>query len=377
VNKNVLLVDDSRSARQYLRALLAAWGYDVTEARSGNEAARAFRGRHASIVITDLHMPDGSGWDLIKSVRAEETRYTYIIVVSAVEEKEKMAACLDLGADDYLTKPFHAEELRARLGIAERLVRLETQDLLIFSLAKMTEYRSNETGNHLERVKHTTRVLCDEVLRAGSRDLSSHLASHIVSLSCLHDIGKVGIPDAILNKPGRLTSEEFEIMKRHTLIGGSIMEDLYGKTKSESLAIARDIIIHHHERFDGVGYPSGLSGEAIPLSARIMALADVYDALSSKRVYKDAYGRDECRRIIETEDGKHFDPAVVAAFRAKEPVLWEISLQLRDGGAAVTAETPQSLSVSGTGVPSGPLQETFRASSTSENEHMRGAACAS
>ena len=149
-------------------------------------------------------------------------------------------------------------------------------------------------------------------------------------MSVLHDIGKVAVPDSVLNKPGKYTKLEYRIMRKHTEVGGELLENIYKETGSEQLRVAKDIVMHHHEKWDGSGYPQQLAGEDIPLAARIVALADVFDALGSQRCYKPSFSRERCRDIIVSERGKHFDPAIVEAFLRKEDELWEVLIKLQD-----------------------------------------------
>jgi putative two-component system response regulator len=174
------------------------------------------------------------------------------------------------------------------------------------------------TRGHLERVTTYAKWLADELHWSPDQLRNLEFGAR------LHDIGKVAIPDHILHKPGKLTDDEFEIMKQHTVIGGNLLYELYRKKQSVRLEVARDIVLYHHERFDGRGYPHGLKGKDIPLCARIMAVADVFDALSSERCYKPAFSREKCRCIIEEERGKHFDPVVVDAFLRQEDIFWKI-----------------------------------------------------
>jgi putative two-component system response regulator len=264
---------------------------------------------------------------------------------------------LEAGADDVMSKPVCQGELLARLQCGRKVVRLRdeldqarrsasrsvealaaraaeiaaTRDVAVFALAKLAESRDPETGEHLERLRSYTQILAEELSVRGPycRQIDEHFLEDLYRSSPLHDIGKVGIPDAILRKPGRLTAAEFEVMKQHTTIGAEALEQAMQLTGCGGfLAMAVDIARYHHERFDGTGYPSGLKGLAIPLPARIVALADVYDALTSVRVYKEAYPPEQARAMILEQEGRHFDPAVVEAFRSRFADFLEVRAQL-------------------------------------------------
>jgi putative two-component system response regulator len=228
---------------------------------------------------------------------------------------------MSAGADDFVAKPYHAAELVARLRAGERVLALETREMAIFALAKLVESRDEDTGNHLERVQHYSRALAQELAKKpafqGAIDAEFIRLIHLTSP--LHDIGKVGIPDSILLAPGRLNDAEFAIMKTHTTLGAKTLDvALRRYPGARFLQFARDIAASHHERYDGTGYPLGLAGEEIPLCARTVALADVYDALTSKRVYKPALDHVVARSIVVKGSGSQFDPAIVQAFLAAE-----------------------------------------------------------
>lgn len=321
---NILVVEDSDTQRTIIQRELLSWNYNVLLAGDGVEGLEVFLSQSPRLVITDLEMPRMNGFDLIKAIRRHEMFYTYITVLSSLKNKENVVAALSLGADDYLNKPFYPEELKVRLKGGERLLRLESQEMLIFAMARLAESRSRETGFHLERVQHYTRAIAEELLHDKSKEITPAWINNLVSFSSLHDIGKVAIPDMILNKTAKLTPVEFQVIQKHTTIGGQLINDIQQKTGSVQLALARDIVLYHHERFDGLGYPEKLSEEAIPLAARIVALADVYDALSTQRCYKPAFPRAQCQEIILQEKGRHFDPDVVDAFSRQEELFWEI-----------------------------------------------------
>jgi putative two-component system response regulator len=326
----ILVVEDSRFQRKTLVRQLKGWDFDILEASNGKEGLQQFERHSPKLIITDLEMPVMDGFEVIRSIRKNELNYTYIIVLTALADKENLVKALEVGADDFIIKPVNLEELKVRLGAAERIFRLQSQDKLIFALAQLADCRSEETGNHLRRVKLCTRLLCEDLARNGFDTLTSARISTIESMSVLHDIGKVAIPDSVLNKPGKYTKLEFRIMRKHTEVGGELLEDIYRETGSEQLRVAKDIVMHHHEKWDGTGYPHQLKGEQIPLAARIVSLADVFDALGSERCYKPAFSKEKCHDIIAGERGKHFDPAVVDAFLRREDELWEVLQQLRD-----------------------------------------------
>ncbi len=330
--KNILIVEDDLSQRLILRMTLEADGYTPIEAENGLAAKRLLdHNAEIRLVITDLDMPEMNGFELIRYVRKTQRRYTYLIVLSANNDKESLIRALRLGADDYLTKPVLPEELKLRLLGAARVLRLESQEELIFSMAKLADYRSKETGYHLERVQDYTRILALDLMdNHPEMDLSRQKAEEISRLSPLHDLGKVAIPDRILNKPGKLTPEEFEIMQTHAAIGGNILKDIFDSSGAAYLKVAYEIARHHHEKWNGRGYPDGLEGEMIPVSARIMALADVYDAMSSKRCYKESFPHSKVKEIIVSEKGMHFDPRIVDSFLRQEDRWLEIRAKYQE-----------------------------------------------
>ncbi len=318
---SVLIVDDDSAQLMLVRMLVEQQGYNVQTAANGEEALLLFLANpDIRLVVTDLEMPVMDGFELIREIRKRQTRYAYIIVLSSHEDQSSVVEALDAGADDFIIKPAFNEELQLRIKSGVRLLRLESHDELIFSMAKLSEYRSEETGYHLERVQRYTSMLAYDLQENCPDLLTPSFVEEIALVAPLHDIGKVAIPDAILHKPGVLIADEFEIMKEHVSIGGKMLLDIYGKTGSHYLKTASDIAMYHHEKFNGKGYPEGLSGEEIPLCARIMALADIYDAMTSKRCYKDSCSHIETKNIIVEERGRHLDPDVVDSFLRQEDV---------------------------------------------------------
>ena len=322
-HNKILIVDDDTAQRLFFKMVLDAYNYEIFEADNGIEAYQILRDNlDIRLVLTDLNMPEMDGFELIRKIRAEERRYTYILVASSAGEKESIIKALDIGANDYVSKPVVPRELQLRLEGASRLLRLESQDEFIISMAKMAEYRSEETGFHLERVKEYTQILANDLVETKPElGISGQFALEISQVSPLHDIGKVAIPDRILHKDTHLTTDEFEIMKSHTTLGGDLLLELYDKTGADYLKVAYDIAMHHHEKWDGSGYPYGLQGNDIPIAARIMALADVYDAMICKRCYKESFEHDFVKSEIVKGRGIHFDPVVVESFLRQEE-LW-------------------------------------------------------
>jgi putative two-component system response regulator len=334
----ILVVDDSEVQRAVLTGVLVRAGYDVTTAADGEEALDLLRDGDIRLIVSDWHMPRMSGVELCRAVRADDTAgYVYIILLTAHDSPAERVEGLTAGADDFVPKPYDAAELLARVGAGERVLSLETRDVTIFALAKLAESRDHETGAHLDRVRSYCRVLAQHL--AGQERFRSRVDGETIRLmyltSPLHDIGKVGIPDTVLLKPGKLDAPEFEIMKTHTTLGAGTLDAAQKRFPGvRFLQMAREIAGSHHERYDGTGYPRGLRGESIPLPARIVALADVYDALTSRRVYKLAYSHDTARGMILAESGRHFDPDVVAAFVATEAQFVAIRSRMQDAAEA-------------------------------------------
>ncbi|MEX0886090.1 MAG: HD domain-containing phosphohydrolase, partial [Phycisphaeraceae bacterium] len=297
------------------------------------------------IVISDWMMPEMNGLELCRWIRANDTgndRYTYLILLTSRSGQEDRMTALSAGVDDFMTKPVDQAELRARMSNAQRLLSLETRDVAIFALAKLAESRDPETGAHLERVRSYCRLLAESLRERGPyrEQIDDEFARLIYLTSPLHDIGKVGIPDRVLLKPGRLNDDEFDAMKQHTLIGAATLGALAEKFPSAKfLRMAHEIALSHHERWDGSGYPNGWRGEAIPLAGRIVALADVYDALTCKRVYKAAFTHATARAMIVEESGTHFDTAIVDAFTRMEEAFIDIQTRFSDSAAVTSVDT--------------------------------------
>ncbi|CAO3452849.1 Response regulator c-di-GMP phosphodiesterase, RpfG family [Azospirillum largimobile] len=355
----VLVVDDTPDNLMLMAGLLKE-SYRVKVASGGEKALRIAQTAPApDLILLDIMMPDMDGYAVCRRLKADAaTRDIPVVFLTALSEQADEQAGLELGAVDYITKPISAPILLARVRnhirlkeaadyIRDKNLFLEAeverrtahvraiQDVTIMALASLAETRDNETGSHILRTQHYVRALAEE-LRHHPR-FADFLTDGVIDLlyksAPLHDIGKVGIPDAILLKPGKLTPEEWDIMKTHATLGSDSLaraEDrLEGDTPS-FLRFAREIADAHHEKWDGSGYPRGLKGEEIPVSARLMALADVYDALISRRVYKEPMSHEQAMAIILDGRGRHFDPDVVDAFRRLAGRFQEIAERYAD-----------------------------------------------
>ena len=324
----VLVVDDEMVSRRKMDRLLQGLGYETRVAGGGVEAFALWKTEQPRIVITDWNMPDLNGLELCRRIRSETTEdYTYVIFVTGNNDIEDVIVGMEAGADDYIRKPFNQGEVKVRVKAGERVINLQSKETVIFALAKLAESRDEDTGNHLERVRYYSKYLAEALMQmtGAPPELDARLIKNIVLTSSLHDIGKVGIPDYILLKPGRLDDKEFDIMKSHTVIGFETLTEALQKTPEASyLHVAAEIARHHHEKFDGSGYPDRLSGQRIPIASRIFALSDVYDALVSKRPYKEPFTHDRARNIITDGRGSHFDPLVVDAFLTCEQRFVEV-----------------------------------------------------
>jgi putative two-component system response regulator len=324
----ILIVDDDPMALEMLRHALEHAGHEVESAENGRQALDILRRGTIRLVISDWNMPEMDGVELCRKIRATDSSgYIYVILLTARHSSEDTVEGLGAGADDFMPKPFNPAELALRVRIGERVLSLETRDLTIFALAKLAESRDPETGAHLERVCNYSRLLAQYLSTQPKfqSQVDDGFVRMIYQTSPLHDIGKVAIPDCVLLKPGRLSDREFEIMKNHTSLGAQTLDAaLREHPEAKFLKMARDIAATHHERWDGTGYPNKFKGENIPLCGRIVAVADVYDALTTKRVYKNAFAHDVARSMILEERGSHFDPDLIDAFLVCEPQFIEV-----------------------------------------------------
>lgn len=332
VNQTVLLVDDDALGLAFLQRVMEKHGYRTFSAGNGKDALEIQKREQCQIVISDWEMGEMSGLDLCAALRqSEDDQYVYVILLTGRGDYESRLQAYETGVDDFISKPFRPAELLGHLRVAERVISLQSADTTIFALAKLAESRDKDTGKHLERVQQYSRILASKALAKGlfPDELNAAFVRLIYETSPLHDIGKVAISDAVLLKPEKLTPEEFEIMKSHTTRGAETLgAALERRPGARFLRVAKQIAESHHEKWDGSGYPSGLKGEAIPLAGRIVAIADVFDALSTKRVYKPSMPLDEVIQRIREGSGQHFDPVLVEVFVECAPQFMEVAKAL-------------------------------------------------
>jgi putative two-component system response regulator len=328
----ILIIEDEATQRHLLQSQLQAQGYQVIAATNGREGLECWAEQsEIRLVITDLSMPDMDGVAVVETIRAREKRYTYLMVLTIVDDKECLLRALAAGADDFVLKPVLREELYLRIQNANRILRLEDQDKLVTGLAELAAVRAGEEATHVQRVKRYCALLAEDLRQHHPHlGLNAQLVEDLASASVLHDIGIMNVPDHLLNKRGRLGNKEMELIREHAAAGGRILHDLYEQTGSPYLLLAHQMASTHHERWDGSGYPQGLRGEAIPLAGRIMALADTYNALRSRRPYKDPMPVAHTEAVIAAESGSHFDPMLVESFNRVKDRFAEIHDQLRD-----------------------------------------------
>ena len=336
--KRILIVDDTASNIDVLIATLGD-EYDLRIAIDGESALKVIDSDDLpDLILLDIMMPGISGYDVCSQLKkSERTTSIRIIFLTSLNEVTEQERGLKLGAEDYIIKPFEPAIVRARVRTQlelkeyrdhlEELVLIRTealthaQEATIASLAIMAEFRDPETGGHIQRTKAYIKALAENLQLKNSGLVQDESISLLVQAAPLHDIGKVAIPDSILLKPARLTPEEFKVMERHTTFGSEAIcrtKTFYGE--NELLSLAAEIAESHHEKWDGSGYPRGLKGEQIPLAARLMTIADVYDALISKRPYKEALSHTLAVKTILNGDGYtqpgHFDPNILECFES-------------------------------------------------------------
>ena len=340
--ERILLVDDEPHIRGILSRWLSDAGYECAQAPTAEEAWDTLQNGDFHLLVSDVVMPDMSGMELLSKVRQARPDVA-VLMVTAVDDRETTTRALRLGAYGYIIKPFDEDEVlininnaleRRRLVLAseayeqrlEETVRTQTAEIresreeIALRLIAAQEYRHDETGAHVRRIG----LYAEALARALNR--SEETAEMLRQAAPMHDVGKIGIPDAILLKPGDLSADEWEVMKTHAEIGGRILEG----THIPMLQAAAQIAVAHHEKWDGSGYPKGLAGDDIPETARIVAAADVYDALVSSRVYRPALPEEEALDIMAKGRNRHFDPEILDCFMSILPEIRRIRQETRD-----------------------------------------------
>jgi putative two-component system response regulator len=344
-NSLIMMVDDEQINLKLLGAMLEASGYHrLVAIQDPREVLASYQAQKPDLILLDLNMPYLDGYDVMDQLRElTDPLLPPIVVLTAQQGKEFLLRALRSGARDYLSKPLDMAELMARVGsmleirwthrqlfeqknnleqkVQERTAELmQTRLQVVQRLGRASEYRDNETGKHIIRVSRTAALI------AKSLGQSESACEMLIHATPMHDVGKIGIPDAILLKKGKLGPAEWEVMKTHTTIGAMILEG----DSSDLLLLAKEIALSHHERWDGTGYPRALAGEGIPLAGRIVALADVFDALTSSRPYKEAWTVEKALDKIRSAAGSQFDPKLVEIFLDQLKAILSIRDSLRD-----------------------------------------------
>ena len=347
---NIMIVDDTVENLSLLTRMVKDCGYIARPVPNGRLALQAVRGDRPDLILLDITMPEMDGYEVCRKLKADpELKEIPVLFISALSMTDEKVKAFEVGGVDYITKPFQLDEVKARVETHLKLHRLQMnlsdqvekqveeitnlQMGMIFGLAKLAEARDNETGKHLERIQILCKMFADYLHE--NKHYTDHVDEayrlRIFHASPLHDIGKVGIPDRILLKPGKLEPDEMEIMKTHSFIGARTLEEVQTRFQdNEFVKMGIKIARSHHERWDGSGYPDGLAGTQIPLCARIMAIVDVYDAVRSKRVYKPPFTHAEATQIILSESGSHFDPELIENFKQLEPEFERVWKDLHD-----------------------------------------------
>ncbi len=340
MEKIILVIDDDKINLRMAEKMLNQ-EFDIRTALSWEQAVGVLDEVIPDLILLDLVMPQPDGFEVMRRLK-DDLRWNKIpvIVLSASRDSETEAECLKTGAVDFVGKPFEPEIMRNRIrrtlemeeyrqGL-EIVVRKQTakierlQTEVIISLANLIESRDGSTGQHVKRTSQYVELMVTELKRRNlySDIIDEEFLYNLEKAAPMHDIGKIKIPDQVLQKPGRLTEEEFEVMKQHSMEGGNIIRKIMLEIEEKDyIEVAYNVATYHHEKWNGQGYPSGLSGEQIPLEARIMAVADVFDALISKRCYKEAMPLEDAFKIIEESKGEHFDPQIAQIFLELRPQI--------------------------------------------------------
>ena len=342
----ILIVDDDMAVTVIMQQMLKSVGYDVVSLNESRHSVMMAKEYCPDLILLDVDMPHLNGFEVCVLLKQnKDLENIPVLFLSGLNATKEKLEGFSVGGVDYITKPFQYEEVFARVKshlhlrtlqhtleyqklVEEKIRSLsEAQSATIFAMAKLAESRDEDTGGHLNRVREYCRLLAEALKEspAYSPHITPELIDCIQHAAPLHDIGKVAIPDSILLKPDRLTPEEFEVMKTHSSIGAENMQVVYNNYPENAfVGMGIEIALYHHERWDGTGYPDGLVGLNIPLSARIMAIADVYDALRSDRCYRKGFSHEETMEIMREGDGSHFDPEIMKYFFELEDIFQQI-----------------------------------------------------
>ncbi len=361
---SLLIVDDNEMNRDLLIRRLSDMGFQLSSSVNGKVALEMLREHSFDLVLLDIMMPVMDGYETLRCMQEDAVMSRVpVIIITALDDVGSAVRCIEMGAVDYVTKPFNPVLLKARVESCLERKRLDDQEeryriqiersnerlseevrakvreisqaqlAAIFAMSKLAESRDPETGEHLERMREYCKILSEQLSRMPKYRsvIDRDFVDNVYAASPLHDIGKVGVDDSILLKPGKLTDDEWVLMKKHPVIGAETLCEVNRQHPGNTFIYTGiEIAESHHEKWDGSGYPHGLSGEAIPLAARIVALGDVYDALTSKRCYKDAFDHKKSRGIIAECSGTHFDADVVLAFFETEHEFQKIREAFKD-----------------------------------------------
>ena len=339
----IMIVDDAEINRELLIAILGD-GYEYVQAENGREALHILgMDPNLDLMLLDINMPEVDGFQVLEQMESLKWNSEIpVIMISSEEGRDIIEHAYIHGAQDYIARPFEAFIVRRRVQNILKLYRNqrmlrqmvyeqiyekeENNNLMISVLSHVVEFRNSESGEHILHIRTATELLLRQVIHQTDEfKLTETDIATITTASALHDIGKINIPEEILNKPGRLTREEFEIMKTHTTAGADIIRQIEGEKEKPLLRVAWEICRWHHERWDGRGYPDGLKGEEIPIAAQVVALADVYDALTSKRCYKDAYDHETALSMILNGECGSFNPFLLDCLKEVAPQLRRVS----------------------------------------------------
>lgn len=352
----ILVVDDENNNLKLMEAMLVPLGYEVILAKDGEQALEKVHLTAPDLILLDIMMPGMDGFEVARRLKEdEETKIIPIVMVTVLKEVEDRVKALEVGADDFLNKPVDILELKARVQSLLKVkayndhmrthqkelegeVAKRTEQLrqafekikkasleTIYRLSRAAEYRDEDTGAHIQRISHYSAAIARKL------GLNERTVESILYATPMHDVGKIGIPDRILLKPGKLDPDEWEIMKQHTIMGGGILKG----PDAGFIKLAEAIALTHHEKWDGSGYPEGLKGVKINQAGRITAISDVFDALTSKRPYKEPFSLEKSFAIIKEGRGKHFDPDVVDAFFAVQDEILSMKDKYKDEGESL------------------------------------------